>query len=96
MLAVDCSVQSDGRTSLHCASEKGHVECVRLLLDRGAGVDVVSVSSWSDVHTHHVTWALRGARRALVDVRVCELGFVTFPGCVLEDVAVAGRFREHA
>ncbi len=32
-------------TALHNASEGGHVECVRLLLDRGAAVNAVDVSS---------------------------------------------------
>ncbi len=39
-------------TALSCASKKGHVECVRLLLDRGAGVNVVIVSCWLAVRTH--------------------------------------------
>ncbi len=51
-------------TALCCASEGGHVECVRLLLDRGAGVDALNVSSWLAI----VAWALCGVRRALVDV----------------------------
>ncbi len=32
-------------TALRNASKGGHLECVRLLLDRGAGVNVVDVSS---------------------------------------------------
>ena len=39
------AVQSDSWTPLWAASGNGHVECVRLLLDRGAGVDVADVSS---------------------------------------------------
>ncbi len=54
-------------TALHWASAGGHVECVRLLLDRGAVVDVVSVSSLLVVRTHRVAWVCRGARRAFVD-----------------------------
>ncbi len=67
--ASDCPLQ-DYWTALHCASMKGHVECVRLLLDRGAGVDVDDVSSWLVVRTHGLAWVLRGVRRALVDVCV--------------------------
>ncbi len=47
-------LQSDGKTSLHYASEGGHLECVQLLLDRGTGVDVVSVSSWLAMRTDRV------------------------------------------
>ncbi len=61
-------MQRDGRTALHRASAGGHLECVRLLLDRGAGVDVVDVSSWLVVRTHGMAWALRRVLRALVDV----------------------------
>jgi hypothetical protein len=43
-------------TALHRASAGGHVECVRLLLDRGARLDVVSVSSWLYIHRHRVAW----------------------------------------
>jgi hypothetical protein len=39
------AVQKSRCTALGWASERGHVECVRLLLDRGVGVDVVDVSS---------------------------------------------------
>ena len=28
--------------SLHCAAKRGHIEVVRLLLDRGASVDATS------------------------------------------------------
>ncbi len=52
--AADCIVQWDGVTALHDASAKGHAECVLLLLDRGASVDVVNVSSWLAFRTHHV------------------------------------------
>jgi hypothetical protein len=42
-----CGVQSNGLTPLHRASGGGHVKCVRLLLDRGTGVDAADVSSTS-------------------------------------------------
>ncbi len=42
VVAADCAGQDGGMTPLMGASEGGHVECVRLLLDRGAGVDDVS------------------------------------------------------
>jgi ankyrin repeat protein len=48
---VDCAVQllGSGSMALHRASQNGHTECVRLLLDRGASVDVLSVSGWQVV-----------------------------------------------
>ncbi len=55
-------------TALHLASVEGHVECVRLLLDRGAGVDVVSVSSWL---------AMRTDRFARVAASTCGCLYVT-------------------
>jgi hypothetical protein len=39
-----CVLQDDDSTLLSIASCKGHEDCVRLLLDRGAGVDEVAVS----------------------------------------------------
>ncbi len=39
-------MQSDGSAPLFVASVFGRMECMQLLLDRGAGVDVVDVSSW--------------------------------------------------
>jgi hypothetical protein len=61
-------LQVRGTTPLMCAGLGGHVECVRLLLDWGAGVDVASVSRWLVVRTHRVAWTLCGVRRELVDV----------------------------
>ncbi len=55
-------------TALEVASGNGHVECVQLLLDRGAPIDVVSVSSWLAMRTDRIGSALRSVRRALVDV----------------------------
>jgi ankyrin repeat protein len=55
-LRLTVLVQNDGRTALHCASMNGHEECVRLLLDRGACLDVVDVSSWLVVHTYGMAW----------------------------------------
>ncbi len=69
-VAVGFAVQRYGGTALHRASEGGHVECVRLLLDRGAGMDALDVSSWLVVRTHGLPWVLRGVWRALVDVCV--------------------------
>ena len=35
--SADMSAQAkDGRTPLHCASSEGHVEVVRMLVERGA------------------------------------------------------------
>ncbi len=64
--AGECSVQCRGLTPLFRASEGGHVECVRLLLDRGAGVDGAGVSCWvmnssrglSHAHALHSTCVL--------------------------------------
>jgi hypothetical protein len=58
--AGDCHVQKSGQTALHGASEEGHVECVRLLLDRGADVDVASVSGLFRARVHRVGWACGG------------------------------------
>jgi hypothetical protein len=63
------ALQKYFNTALHWASKGGHVECARLLLDRGAGVD--DVSSWLAICTHGMAWALRGVRRARMDVCVC-------------------------
>ena len=35
--------QTDGWTPLHIASQNGHVECVRALLDRGAAINQATV-----------------------------------------------------
>ncbi len=35
--------QTDGWTPLHIASQDGHVECVRALLDRGAAINQAEV-----------------------------------------------------
>ncbi len=40
----DCAVQTQGLTPLHYASQGGNVECVKLLLDKGVGLDVPDVS----------------------------------------------------
>ncbi len=75
-MAVYYDVQEFGRAALNVASKTGHVECVRLLLDWGAGVDEADVSSRLVTSTHRVARALRGVRQALVYVcmcaRVCE------------------------
>jgi hypothetical protein len=72
------AVQKYHGTALHWASAGGHVKCVRLLLDRGldvdvmsdrgAGVNMVGVSSWLAIRPHRVAWALHGVRRAPVDI----------------------------
>jgi hypothetical protein len=59
---VCAGLQSDGRTPLSRASEGGHLECVRLLLDRGAGVDTADVSSLLVTRTHRVAWASRSVQ----------------------------------
>ena len=38
---VDARLSEDGETALHRAASRGHVQAVRLLLDRGAKVDAV-------------------------------------------------------
>jgi ankyrin repeat protein len=40
----ECAVQTQGLTPLHYASRGGNVECVKLLLDKGVGLDVPDVS----------------------------------------------------
>jgi hypothetical protein len=67
-LAADCALQEDGRTALHCASEKGHVECALLLADCGSGLDLADVSSCL---THPVGWASSNLSSSLVDVCLC-------------------------
>jgi hypothetical protein len=78
-------------TALHGASEGGHVECVRLLLDRGAGLDVANVSSWLVVRTHGWRSLCAGCAESLW-MFVSILGSMKATGCVLEDVAVTGGY----
>jgi hypothetical protein len=68
-------------TALHCASAGGHVECVRLLLDRGAGVDVVSVSSWLAMRTDRFARGVASACGCL-----CVRSGVKATCCVLWEV----------
>ena len=52
-----------GRTALHCAAMKGHNDCVQLLIQSGAVVDIMgSVSTLYDHtvyhhnHTHDISY----------------------------------------
>ncbi|PMD57091.1 ankyrin, partial [Hyaloscypha bicolor E] len=38
-LDIDATNGEDGNTALHYASENGHLEVVRVLIERGAGID---------------------------------------------------------
>ena len=45
----------DGRTALMIASERGHMECVKMLLERGAKVNMEDkVSTARHLITHHL------------------------------------------
>jgi hypothetical protein len=65
---VDRAVQGLSMTALHSACVAGHVECARLLLDRGAGVDVAGVSIFQVMRVRFVAFALRGVRQAWLGV----------------------------
>ncbi len=50
------------------------MECARLLLVRGADIDVVDVSSWLVFCTNRVAWALRAVCGERWWMFLCELG----------------------
>jgi hypothetical protein len=84
-----CVLQVDGLTPLMFASFGGHVECARLLLDRGAGVDAPKVSSWLIARTL-VLHGLCGVCGERLWTLVCALLCGKATCCVYEDVAVVG------
>jgi hypothetical protein len=43
------ALQMDGFTPLYVASESGHVECIRALLDGGAAINQATVGSTSSM-----------------------------------------------
>ncbi len=54
MCWYDCRVvwQTNGATPLFVASQNGHVECVRALLDGGAAINQAKVGSTSSIARH--------------------------------------------
>lgn len=61
----------DGWTALHFAAEKGHVECVELLLREGAEVDARSLTGSTPLHLA----AERGRKECmtlLLSARACR------------------------
>lgn len=47
---VDCTSYSSGRTALHFAAEGGHVDVVRLLIERGANVEAKDAADETPLH----------------------------------------------
>ena len=44
---VDCG----GRTALHWAASRGHIECCRLLIANGANSQITSFAGWTPLHS---------------------------------------------
>ncbi len=73
-------VQGNGRTPLISASQNGHVEAVRTLLDAGAAVNQDDVSGDGGTRACCVVW-LRAARAVRVSVASSEICLCVW-GCV--------------
>jgi hypothetical protein len=76
MFSCECRVvlQTWGATPLHSASESGHVECVRMLLDKGAAINQATVGSTSPMTRTRRSGGLclRGSLGACVLACVCS------------------------
>ncbi len=63
-MLVSCAMQTDRATPLYIASQKGHAECVRALLDRGAAINQAEVGCTSSTARRRVglsVWGCVGA-----------------------------------
>jgi hypothetical protein len=58
-LGVVCVKQTDGRTPLHAASERGHVEAVVALVGAGAAVNQAMVSADGGARDCLLAWGAR-------------------------------------
>ncbi len=76
--------QTDGPTPLYIASQEGHVECVRVLLDMGAAIHQAAVgctkldgmAQQRDVCVW-ISGSLRACTRSSLGVRRCEVAEVS-------------------
>ena len=65
----------DGGTALHSAAEPGHIETVKLLLDRGANVD--TANNVSNIRLHRqITTMCVNHRTAIISPFIVDLWFV--------------------
>ncbi len=66
-------LQATGLTPLFVASQNGHVECVRTLLDRGAAVNQADVGDCSSM-ARHCGVCVREAPQSLFVCTISRLG----------------------
>ncbi len=71
--------QTDGCTSLYIASHDGHVECVRVLLDRGAAINQAPVGFAGSMARHRGGCVCGDAREAAC-IHTFVAGWVRWDG----------------
>lgn len=49
-LSSHVAVLEDGWTALHAASQNGHAEVTRLILEKGANIMAVDEDGWTSLH----------------------------------------------
>lgn len=79
------------QTPLHCAAERGHVDCVRLLLAARAAVDAVSEHGGTPLLAA-VYWGHEGCVRLLLEAKA-NFDFVSENGKTMADIAMSADNR---